>query len=72
MIVGMRCPPSPSKHLTNSPTIRLFSQPLLQIQPILSLCWPTVVLTGVAFCGDCSDDVAVSAYDHDEIRIYKP
>mmetsp|Transcript_13544 Transcript_13544/g.38522 ORF Transcript_13544/g.38522 Transcript_13544/m.38522 type:complete len:338 (+) Transcript_13544:277-1290(+) len=38
--------------------------------PLLSVCWPMVMLTGVAFCGRTSDDIATVGYDHDEMRIF--
>ncbi|GFR46250.1 hypothetical protein Agub_g7799 [Astrephomene gubernaculifera] len=38
---------------------------------LLSVCWMHAVLTGVAFCGPTSDDVAVVAYDTDEVHVYK-
>lgn len=38
---------------------------------VLSVCWLHAALTGVAFCGPTSDDLAVVAYDTDEVHIYK-
>ncbi|PNH03422.1 hypothetical protein TSOC_010512 [Tetrabaena socialis] len=38
---------------------------------LLSVCWLQAALTGVAFCGPTSDDVAVVAYDTDEVHVYK-
>lgn len=38
---------------------------------VLSVCWLSAMLTGVAFCGPTCDDVAVVAYDTDELHIYK-
>ncbi|EFJ46699.1 hypothetical protein VOLCADRAFT_118068 [Volvox carteri f. nagariensis] len=38
---------------------------------LLSVCWMHAMLTGVAFCGANSDDVAVVAYDTDEVHLYK-
>ncbi|GIL74642.1 hypothetical protein Vretimale_2281 [Volvox reticuliferus] len=38
---------------------------------LLSVCWLHAMLTGVAFCGPTSDDVAVVAYDTDEVHVYK-
>ncbi|PNW71180.1 hypothetical protein CHLRE_16g694402v5 [Chlamydomonas reinhardtii] len=38
---------------------------------LLSVCWMHAALTGVAFCGAAGDDVAVVAYDTDEVHVYK-
>ncbi|GLC46400.1 WD repeat-containing protein 54 [Pleodorina starrii] len=38
---------------------------------LLSTCWMNAMLTGVAFCGPTNDDVAVVAYDTDEVHVYK-
>lgn len=42
-----------------------------QAELLLSVCWLHAALTGVAFCGPAGDDVAVVAYDTDEIHLYK-
>jgi hypothetical protein len=38
---------------------------------VLSVCWLHAALTRVAFCGPTGDDLAVVAYDTDEVHIYK-
>lgn len=43
----------------------------LQIKPVLSKCWTNRILTGVAFCGSGFDDVAVVAYDTEEVMLCK-
>lgn len=42
-----------------------------QPECLLSVCWLHAMLTGVAFCGPSADDVAVVAYDTDELHVYK-
>lgn len=42
-----------------------------QAELLFSACWLHALLTGVAFCGPTNDDVAVVAYDTDEIQIFK-
>ncbi|GMH43686.1 hypothetical protein BSKO_11608 [Bryopsis sp. KO-2023] len=44
---------------------------LEEIAPVFSTCWPHNMMTGVAFCGKDFDDVAVVAYDTEEIVIWK-
>mmetsp|Transcript_43009 Transcript_43009/g.102097 ORF Transcript_43009/g.102097 Transcript_43009/m.102097 type:complete len:240 (+) Transcript_43009:431-1150(+) len=39
--------------------------------PLLSKCLPSTMLTGVAFCGPDNNDVAVSAYDHTELKVFQ-
>lgn len=41
----------------------------VEIKPLLSLCYSNKILTGVAFCGVEYRDIAVTAYDMDEIYI---
>lgn len=43
----------------------------LQIKPVLSRCWVNRILTGIAFCGKGYDEVAVVAYDTEEIVLCK-
>jgi len=41
-----------------------------EVGPLLSVCWVSVLITGVTFCGKSGDDVAVIGYDNEELRIY--
>lgn len=42
----------------------------LQIKPVLSTCWNNRIVTGVAFCGASLDELAVVAYDCEEIIVH--
>jgi hypothetical protein len=44
---------------------------LPQAAVLLSTCWLNSMLTGVAFCGPSHNDVAVAAYDTDELRVWR-
>jgi hypothetical protein len=43
----------------------------VQAAVLLSVCWLNSMLTGVAFCGPNHNDVAVTAYDTDELRVWR-
>lgn len=45
--------------------------PCLQAAVLLSVCWLNAMLTGVAFCGPSCNDVAVMAYDTEELRVWR-
>jgi hypothetical protein len=42
----------------------------LQAANLLSVCWLNALMTGVAFCGEDSNDVAAVAYDQDELAVW--
>ncbi|KAG2485514.1 hypothetical protein HYH03_015787 [Edaphochlamys debaryana] len=54
-------------------SLGVWSLPMAGAKPecLLSVCWLQAMLTGVAFCGPTNDDVAVVAYDTDEVHVYK-
>lgn len=61
--------------LFNSPTFLAFAS-LICLSPqqatcLLSVCWLHAMLTGVSFCGPTYSDLAVVAYDTDEVHLYK-
>jgi hypothetical protein len=55
---------SPLRHSEPDPT-------LTQAAVLLSVCWLNAILTGATFCGPDYNDVAVTAYDTEELRIWK-
>lgn len=42
----------------------------VQVGCKLSACWHNAVLTGIAFTGPGSNDVAVAAYDTEQIHVW--
>ncbi len=42
-----------------------------QAAVLLSVCWLNAMITGATFCGPDYNDVAVAAYDTEELRIWK-
>ena len=44
---------------------------MTQAAVLLSVCWLNAMLTGATFCGPDYNDVAVTAYDTEELRIWK-
>lgn len=43
---------------------------LLQVSSLMSICWNNSLLTGIAFVGPANSNIAVAAYDTDEICIW--
>lgn len=58
---GRRCP------CLSYPVCPVF---VMQAANLLSVCWVNALVTGVAFCGSGSNDLAAVAYDQDEISIW--
>lgn len=54
-------------------TLNVWQLPLggRRVAALLSICWITCPITGVAFCGPRRDDIAAVAYDTDEIQVWR-